>query len=981
MAKFTIVLPALLAVAALSVLLFTSPNTERSHAQQGEAWAFGPAMTLGREGHSASLLPDGRILVAGGWTASTEVLDAALTTWTPGPPMQHPRWRHIAVSLLDGDVLVIGGGSPFEAPLLTTERFDYQTGAWVSAGAISATRSDATATRLADGRVLLVGGYDSSVGNYLATAEIYDPATDSWLPAAPLATVRASHTATLLTNGRVLVTGGVNRNGLPTSSEIYDSAVDSWTSAPGLTHPRGGHSSLALADGRALVAAGYEPNAELLSSDAGSWSAAGTTARRYAHATAVTPDGDLVLAGGYVDIGAIVASAERFDVDTLDWSPLPALQLARVQFNLVALPDGRVVAVGGSNGRRAVRSIEILGPPTPISPTPTPDIGEAQLLYSLAPDVPLLTGDWGLNVAIGDVAGDSRPELIVGDPAFPQAGQTILVGRVLIRDALTGAPIRTLAAPLPSSYTYFGAAVATGDVDGDGRDEIIVGEPFAASERGRVHVFSGTGALLFSVGPPPTAAAGTFGRYLDVADVNGDGATDIVVAATNELVNGVQHGRVYVFSGATRQLLYSVIDPDAHFGTSFGYGLGTGDADGDGIADVIVGAPGLSPDEYGRAHLFRGQDGALVRSFESPDPQGGEAFALAVTVADVLPGEAGEVIVGAPYYQGALDRVDGRAFVISASSGQALRTINKPNGPGYALFARTIRAADVDGDGSSDLVLAAPFDEVAGHDGAGRVFVVSVATDQTLATLISPAPNATAEFGEGVAVGDVTGDGFPDVAIGEPGGADGLGRIHVYHRLAGLGTDPEATPVPTRTATPTGTATFTPTPTATPTLTPSPTATATATPTPTATSTSTVVRTYASVCPDVSGDGVVSSVDLMLVYQYMSTQNPRGDVNGDRVVDARDAQLVASQFGRRCAYAAAPTVTSTPTPAQTPVPTATVYVSPCPDVNGDRLVSSIDLLLVRQYINTQDRRGDVNRDGVVDSWDTQLVSAQFGRRC
>jgi len=198
------------------------------------------------------------------------------------------------------------------------------------------------------------------------------------------------------------------------------------------------------------------------------------------------------------------------------------------------------------------------------------------------------------------------------------------------------------------------------------------------------------------------------------------------------------------------------------------------------------------------------------------------------------------------------------------------------------------------------------------------------------------------------------------------------------------GDPPTATPTPqptrTRTPTPTRTFTRTPTRTATPTPTSTPTFTATATASPTSTATATP-RTYTSVCPDVSGDGIVNLIDLVVVTQYKTTQNPRGDVNGDRIVDDRDALVVSSQLGRRCSYAPAPTITSTPTPSVTPVPTATPIVFTCPDVNGDGYVSSVDLLLVRQYRTTQDLRGDVNHDGVVDYRDEQLVSAQLGRRC
>jgi hypothetical protein len=175
----------------------------------------------------------------------------------------------------------------------------------------------------------------------------------------------------------------------------------------------------------------------------------------------------------------------------------------------------------------------------------------------------------------------------------------------------------------------------------------------------------------------------------------------------------------------------------------------------------------------------------------------------------------------------------------------------------------------------------------------------------------------------------------------------------------------------------------TPAPTATATMTP----TATRTPTATATMTPTATRTpgsggggFGAVCADVSRDGSVNSIDLMLVYRYMAAADLAGDINGDGVTDVRDAQVVASQLGRRCAYAPAPTVTPAPTATatSTPVP-ATQYR--CPDVTGDGAVNSIDLGMVYRNFGSADARYDVNGDGVVDVRDAQLVAAQLGRRC
>jgi hypothetical protein len=125
----------------------------------------------------------------------------------------------------------------------------------------------------------------------------------------------------------------------------------------------------------------------------------------------------------------------------------------------------------------------------------------------------------------------------------------------------------------------------------------------------------------------------------------------------------------------------------------------------------------------------------------------------------------------------------------------------------------------------------------------------------------------------------------------------------------------------------------------------------------------------------------VNSIDLMLVYRYIATNDPRGDINGDRVTDVRDAQVVASQLGRRCSFQAAPTTTPTPPapPTNTPVPTPTPFR--CPDVNGDGGINAIDLALIYRAFGTTNAAADVNGDGTVNVLDAQLVASQLSRKC
>jgi hypothetical protein len=150
---------------------------------------------------------------------------------------------------------------------------------------------------------------------------------------------------------------------------------------------------------------------------------------------------------------------------------------------------------------------------------------------------------------------------------FAQAALAIVlvtVGVVAQRDsaaAADGALAYALSSPDPTPDYTFGSAVATGDVNGDGMAEVIVGAPFD----NEVHVFAGAdGSLLYSLSMPNPTSGATFGQALATGDVNGDGKADIIVAAPSETVgSNSNQGRVYVFSGADGTLLYALDTPHA----------------------------------------------------------------------------------------------------------------------------------------------------------------------------------------------------------------------------------------------------------------------------------------------------------------------------------------------------------------------------------------------------------------------------------
>lgn len=168
------------------------------------------------------------------------------------------------VTLADGRVLLAGGMDGRNQASATAELYDPSTGTWSGTGRMIEAREDASALRLPDGRVLMVGGAHSFAGRELPTAEVFDPATGRWSGTAPMSEARMDPGVSLLSDGRVLVTGGSSPKGgfvALASAEIYDPATSTWSPAPSMATARYGHAAVVLADGSVLVVGGHATGA------------------------------------------------------------------------------------------------------------------------------------------------------------------------------------------------------------------------------------------------------------------------------------------------------------------------------------------------------------------------------------------------------------------------------------------------------------------------------------------------------------------------------------------------------------------------------------------------------------------------------------------------------------------------------------------------------------------------------------------------
>jgi len=270
-------------LAGVALLLAVSGCTAASPAP---AWTATGNMDGVRAGYTATLLLDGRVLVAGGGgssgvdaLASAELYDPDTGSWTATGNMHEGRNRHTSTLLLDGRVLVAGGGnSEGVDAVASAELYDPDTGSWTATGnmhggvvhpqlGVIDGRNGHTATLLLDGRVLVAGGSSFNVGSSLhalASAELYDPDTGSWTATGNMAGGRFGHTATLLADGKVLVAGG---GGSVASAELYDPSSASWTATVDMITPRLNQTATLLADGKVLVAGGEGLSGPLASAE------------------------------------------------------------------------------------------------------------------------------------------------------------------------------------------------------------------------------------------------------------------------------------------------------------------------------------------------------------------------------------------------------------------------------------------------------------------------------------------------------------------------------------------------------------------------------------------------------------------------------------------------------------------------------------------------------------------------------------------
>jgi uncharacterized protein (DUF2147 family) len=268
------------------VLITGGSNDSEENLAQAEIYdpatgKFSLTGTVGtvRVGATAVLLHDGRVLIVGGfhpgWPprpyASAEIYDPKSGKFSPTGSMSTARFWDTATLLPDGRVLVAGGddGSGW-VNFASAEIYDPKSGKFSPTGSMTAARAGATASMLPDGRVLIAGGYDisgvlaSAQWNDLASAEVYDPKTGTFSLTGSMTTPRSNQTDGVLSDGRVLLVGGSNGAELLATAELYDPKTGTFAAAGSMSTVHYGPTATPLSDGRVLIAGGFDSDQSAL---------------------------------------------------------------------------------------------------------------------------------------------------------------------------------------------------------------------------------------------------------------------------------------------------------------------------------------------------------------------------------------------------------------------------------------------------------------------------------------------------------------------------------------------------------------------------------------------------------------------------------------------------------------------------------------------------------------------------------------------
>jgi hypothetical protein len=362
-------------------LLASALAAAPAHAQAAGKWQFTGSMANGHSNWSNTgfaQFPDGRVLAISGssgpglLTPAAEIYDPGTGQWTPAGTLNNARFAFGPPSVLsDGDVLVAGGHDVNVNDYATAELYDPATSQWAFTGSLNTARRYPVQVELANGEVLVATGSSGppTCTRYLSSAELYNPATGQWTYTGSTLVPRESATAIRLADGRVLLAGGYDGGGSactdtdPVDTEIFDLSTGQWSSAGNLPHGWLGGTMVLLPDHQVLMVDGWQhgsgnfAEAVIFNPATSQWTeAAAPSLPRSGAAAALLPDGKILVSQG----GQL--QGELYDPAANTWTLDATAPDAHNGGRTFLLPDGKVLLAGGSNGTGPSTTAELYGP-------------------------------------------------------------------------------------------------------------------------------------------------------------------------------------------------------------------------------------------------------------------------------------------------------------------------------------------------------------------------------------------------------------------------------------------------------------------------------------------------------------------------------------------------------------------------------------------------------------------------------------------
>jgi len=546
---------------------FASFNSSTTLTIQGRSFVPVANLIQARQEQTATLLPSGQVLLAGGYggsagsgnyntLASAEIYDPASKSVSGTGWLLTPRSSHTATLLPNGKVLMAGGvtpiGSGFYGDTATAELYDPTARTFTSTGNLNTARDGHAAVLLPNGTVFVVGGYLYDDGDLrgAASAEIYDPSTGHFTPTGSLSVGRAGCTATLLSSGKVLVAGGADAFSIWSTSEIYDPSTGQFSPGPNLPTPEYGHSATLLSNGTVMLAGGtttwlgspqstvliYDPNANVFST------IQSMAVARDSQTTTTLNDGTTLIIGGDVSSNDY-NTAELFEPSSLSFLAAGATvhtvegcegctsTPGIVLHSATLLSDGTVLVAGGNLADSTVELYET-GLRVPVSLQITPgsasmtDGGNQQFVVKDDLGNQRSDATWTISdPTVASLQSPTQPNVTAVKPG--QVTLTADVDGVEAQAQITVAPVSLQVTPSAATMVIGGARQFT-VVDERGRPSNIA--TWTVSDSSIATITSGSSPTLTA------DAAGTATLTATVVGVSAQG--QVTVSGLGTLLPG-----------------------------------------------------------------------------------------------------------------------------------------------------------------------------------------------------------------------------------------------------------------------------------------------------------------------------------------------------------------------------------------------------------------------------------------------------------